>query len=280
MVDPIVPKLDAPIVLVHGLFGFDRLEVLGVKLADYFPGIADCIRAAGNRVLIPILSPTKGVAERAAQLKDYLLRESPGQPVHILAHSMGGLDARYMISRLDMADAVLSLTTLGTPHAGSLVADWVVRNLEWLFRPVFHFFGVATRAFYDMTTASCRKFNEEVPNAAKVHYYSVAGRCEGLRSHEWLFPYFIINSFQNFGYVLLLLEFSLFGPFVYRTEGPNDGVVSIASARFGEWQEIWEGDHLSLVNWLHPTGKNRTIFRDPAARYGALLRRIAGKDEE
>src|SRR5262249_5187529 len=38
--------------------------------------------------------------------------------VHVFAHSMGGLDARYMISRLGMAKRVLSLTTIATPHRG------------------------------------------------------------------------------------------------------------------------------------------------------------------
>ena len=54
-------------------------------------------------------------------------------------------------------------------------------------------------------------------------------------------------------------------------------MVSVASAQFGEGLEIWEGDHFSLVNWLHPGAKNLTIFRDPAPRYGGLLRRLANE---
>ena len=45
----------------------------------------------------------------AAELKRLLERESPHDPVHLLAHSMGGLDARYMISRLGMAAHVGSV---------------------------------------------------------------------------------------------------------------------------------------------------------------------------
>src|SRR5581483_10052569 len=99
-----VPKLREPIVLVHGLFGFDRVQLAGLTMAQYFPGIRQCLERAGNRVIVPSLSPTGAVAGRAQQLKEVLQRDCPDRPVHILAHSMGGLDARYMISRLGMAD--------------------------------------------------------------------------------------------------------------------------------------------------------------------------------
>ena len=37
---------------------------------------------------------------------------------------MGGLDARYMIGQLGMADRVAALLTVTTPHRGSPYADW------------------------------------------------------------------------------------------------------------------------------------------------------------
>ena len=52
-----------------------------------------------------------------------------GQRVLIVAHSMGGLDARYMISRMGMEDHVAALLTITTPHRGSPYADWIVRHL-------------------------------------------------------------------------------------------------------------------------------------------------------
>src|SRR5260221_5402041 len=95
----VTPKLRTPVVLVHGLLGFGRYQVAGCTLANYFPGIAEALEGAGNRVLIPNLSPTGGIAQRAQQLKEFILKHSPADPVHLLAHSIGGLDSRYMISR-------------------------------------------------------------------------------------------------------------------------------------------------------------------------------------
>ena len=68
--------------------------------------------------------------------------------------------------------------------------------------------------------------------------------------------------------VFLTPEWLLSHGIVLQAEGPNDGVVSITSAAHGESQEVWEGDHLSLVNWFNPLGRNRGLFRDPAPRYG------------
>jgi triacylglycerol lipase len=163
---------------------------------------------------------------------------------------MGGLDSRYMISQLGMAGHVLSLTTLGTPHRGTSFADWGIMRLERLARPVIDFLGLPTQAFYDLTTAKCAMFNEQVKDAPSVRYFSVAGQHDGnFYNPEWLLPYHVVN----------------------RAEGANDGIVAVESARYGEDLELWDGDHLSLVNWLHPLSARS----DPRPRYAQLIRRLA-----
>jgi triacylglycerol lipase len=250
----IVPKLRCPIVLVHGLFGFSKISVGNWTLASYFPGIPQCLMRAGNCVLVPFLSPTGGVAERATQLKRFLDREMPNEPVHIFAHSMGGLDSRFMISCLGMSRRVLTLTTLGTPHRGTAIIDWGLRRLDWLVKPVFDLLSIPTQAFYDLSTAACKSFNEQVLDQPGVRYFSVAGRhVSCLFRPEWIFSHRIVMA----------------------AEGPNDGVVSIASASYGESQEIWDEDHLSLVNWNSPLAPPLGPWRDPAPRYGRLVRRLA-----
>src|SRR5262249_6462978 len=141
-----MPRLREPIVLVHGLLGFARLRMwkLGV---DYFNRLPTAMREAGNEVVQASLSPTAGVARRAEQLRDLVLGLPSGGPVHLIAHSMGGLDARYAISHLGLADHVLTLTTLGTPHRGSAFADWGTTRLVRLFGPVADYFGMPREAF-------------------------------------------------------------------------------------------------------------------------------------
>ena len=65
------PKLRSPIVLVHGLLGVNRIQVGDWTLASYFGQIPQLLTAAGNRVLLPQLSLTGGVADRAGQALIY-----------------------------------------------------------------------------------------------------------------------------------------------------------------------------------------------------------------
>jgi triacylglycerol lipase len=248
-----IARLRTPVVLVHGLAGRGQVRLGGLVVSEYFPGISQSLAAAGNRVLIPNLPPTAGVADRAAFLKQFIERESPDEPVHLIAHSMGGLDSRYMISRLGMSDRVLTLTTLGTPHRGTSFADWGVSRLRRIVQPVMNMFNLPTQAFHDLMTDTCRRFNEETPNAVNVRYFSVAGRHDG----NWLVPEWLLSYHH-----------------VLHHEGDNDGVVSVTSAKWGESLELWDGDHFSLVNWLNPFGQNRGWGRDPTARYGPLLGRL------
>jgi triacylglycerol lipase len=95
---PACPRLQAPIVLAHGLFGFRRIGLGPVTLAWYFRGIPAILQAAGNRVLVTRVHPTAGVSRRARKLGEQILEAFPDEPVHLIGHSMGGLDARELIA--------------------------------------------------------------------------------------------------------------------------------------------------------------------------------------
>ena len=41
------------------------------------------------------VDPTGGIAERSAEMKAQIQGRFTGTRVHVIAHSMGGLDARY-----------------------------------------------------------------------------------------------------------------------------------------------------------------------------------------
>ena len=243
------PTARAPIVLVPGLLGFDRVTLGPYTVARYFPGIEEVLTEAGYRVGTAKPSLTAGVAHRAAQLRDYIAARFPAEPVHIIAHSMGGLDARYMISCLGMEDRVRSLTTIGTPHQGSTVADWAVGRFSRLVQPILSYLRIRTDGFQDLTTERCARFNELVPDAPGVSYHSVAGRCE----KSYLAP--------------------LWWPVarVVSNEGPNDGVVSVRSATYGQSCEVWDGDHMHLVNRPNPRA---TGWGHRPTDYLRLVRRV------
>jgi triacylglycerol lipase len=251
----IVPCLRAPIVLVHGLFGYDEVRLGRWVLSAYFRGIPEALEKCGNRVLVARLSPTAGVAQCARQLQAFLDRHVPHEPVHLFGHSKGGLDARYLISRLGMAPRVLSLTTLGTPHRGTTFADWGLRRFERLLRPLLVLSGIPHQAFYDLTVEHCQAFNEQTPDAPGVRYFSVAGQFRP----TWLMP-----------------EWYLPSRIIERAEGPNDGAVSVESATWGESCEVWEhGDHMNLVNWPRRRVPGVVPQRDRVSHYVALVRRLA-----
>jgi triacylglycerol lipase len=249
-----IPRLDAPLVLVHGLCGFDRLYAFRRPVVDYFPGIRARLERAGNRVYTACVRPTAGVADRAADLKRFIEREVPPGPVHVIGHSMGGLDARYMIAKFGMHSRVRSLTTIGTPHRGTVFADWAVRRLGRLIKPILSVAGIPHQAFYDLTTARCRQFNETILNVPGVRYFAIAGQCE----EPWIGP-----------------EWRVSYGMVAEAEGPNDGVVSVASARWGESTDLWPGDHLNLVNWPNRRARKRGKWPEMAPDYGRIVRRLA-----
>ncbi|MBV8269797.1 MAG: hypothetical protein JO252_26030, partial [Planctomycetaceae bacterium] len=111
-------RLQAPIVLAHGLFGVGPVGVGRLRFASYFRGIPEFLRAGGNRVVVTRVPPIAGVKTRARRLGEQVEAAFPGEPVHIIGHSMGGLDARQLLADPAWSGRILSLTTIGTPHLG------------------------------------------------------------------------------------------------------------------------------------------------------------------
>lgn len=233
---------NAPIVLVHGICGFNKLTVGGSNVAEYFRGIPDALRNAGYTVPEPpALPPTASIVDRARALKTYLNSPSlEGQRVHIIAHSMGGLDARYLISSLGMADRVLSLTTIGTPHLGSPIADLIEAKLDPVLGGIAASLELDIDGIHDLTTQACADFNRANKDNPNVCYFYVSGSFS---------PSPMAMPFNILGYTCDVIQ---------RAEGDNDGLVSVTSAAYGgtksTWINLgaWKANHFRLINW----GKN------------------------
>ncbi len=222
-----------PIVLHHGFMGYDQLR-LGKLRFSYFHKIDKAIGALGHRLIVSRVHPTASIQTRAQQLKQCILGalENAGpdvQPVVIVAHSLGGLDARYMISKLGMADHVSALLTVTSPHRGSGYADWVVKHLDDRFGLLraMCLAGIDLGAARDLTTEQCNRFNEEVSDAPGVRYYSI--QCA--RASEQM-PIFAFHSHK----------------IIRELEGDNDGLVSVRSSRWGISLGEWDSDHWQSIN--------------------------------
>ncbi|NOX37112.1 MAG: hypothetical protein GXO78_06190 [Calditrichaeota bacterium] len=250
-----------PIVLAHGIARPDYLidsvvRTLNLSIYDfgllsdrfhYFRGIASFLRKHGFRVYHSRVSFAADVETRARDLKQEIFRilEETGAPrVHIIAHSMGGLDARYMIVQEDMAPYVASLTTIGTPHFGTPIADYVLSigmdRLIDAFKLFINFEGISS-----VTTYNVQRFNE------------LARHQEAINS----VVYQTYSSYQDRERVFFIFQKSW--DLIYEKEGPNDGLVSVNSQRWverligddGTVKHIvqrefpFKADHLEQVGW-------------------------------
>ena len=186
------------VLLPQKLFGF-----------EYFKGLQQIYHNA----LFPPVSGLGSVTARAQQLADQIAVKFPAGPVHIVAHSMGGLDARCLLARnlngLANPGRVASLSTISTPHHGSPVADLLLGDplgLEFPFQNFLaQFFRANPNALMDLTTTNAPGFKEKDP-VNGVRYFSYAGA--GLDS-ALLFPTHM---------------------YIAGREGNNDGMVSVKSA--------------------------------------------------
>lgn len=217
-----------PIVLAHGLFGFDEVALGSLRHA-YWRGIRDALEKDGNKVIVPRVPPCGSVAERAAALTRALeLVEQ--KRVNVLAHSMGGLDARFAVANLGAAAKVASLVTVGTPHRGSPLADLstdVARRIG--LQRVLETAGVPLDAFHDLATARMARFNEEVSDVRSVAYASVVGVVRRKRKANPL----LVPSYL----------------WMKKSWGVSDGVVPASSQRWGEVLCEVEADHWAQTGW-------------------------------
>ncbi|MBQ7375096.1 MAG: alpha/beta fold hydrolase [Clostridia bacterium] len=125
-----------PIVLVHGVALKEK------KHFKAFGRIKEKLCQRGYDVYIADTDGFGTIENNGVQLKDFIYRvlDSTGaEKVNIIAHSKGGLDSKYMISELGMEEKVASLTTLCTPHKGSLIASGIWGWHDILKKPIAFF---------------------------------------------------------------------------------------------------------------------------------------------
>lgn len=228
-------KTRYPLILVHGVGFRDR------KYFNYWGRIPRELTRYGAVVYYGNQEAMGTITYNAGDIRKKIMeviKETGCEKVNIIAHSKGGLDSRYAISKLGMDAYTASLTTICTPHYGCRFVDYVCRLPEGLYRLaagsfdwVFRRFGDKNPDFYTAThqfsTAASRLFNAEVKDAAGVYYQSYASVMRRAVSD-----------------MLLWLPYCL----IYPLEGANDGLVSSESARWGEFQTVFTSTKLRGIS--------------------------------
>lgn len=231
------PKL--PIVFCHGLFGFDHLGPSSIKPLQfsYWVGVQEALEAMGVEVLIGRVPASASIEERAKVLCEMIGERFPGREVNLIGHSMGGLDGRFLISRLQPTNfKVKSLTTISTPHRGSSFADYLLEDVVGTSRvpmllSFFQTLGVpgGGKAFDDLTTTKMARFNLETPDKPDVRYFSYGAEFSPSWSNVFRVPWNVVQE----------------------REGANDGLVSVESAKWGEYQATLHNvNHLDLIGMV------------------------------
>lgn len=213
------PILKYPVILVHGIAAKDN---------NLFWGR---IPATLKQHSIPVfwgnMDSWGSIINNANALRktvDSVLQLSQQPKVNIIAHSKGGIDARFLISTLGYADKVASLTTISTPHHGTEIVDYIL-SFKQLHTPLtkkISFFLARLygdkepdpyKAAVELSTQSMEEFNRNNPNQEGVYYSSC---CSILR-----------NCYDDLSYLLTYR-------YIKGVSGDNDGIVSAQSAKWGD----------------------------------------------
>jgi triacylglycerol lipase len=220
------------IVLVPGLFGFNRFGPV-----EYFNGVARRLEQTfpGLFVKAATTDSLGTVVKRADTLAQQIRQLFGAEQVHLVAHSMGGLDARFLASHNPaVAAQIMTIVTIATPHSGSPVATVLARGdpfnvLPGLGNGFLDELRSNLNAINDLSEQGAAILNETCPDVPHIRYLEIAGtgRAGPIPTSLLMAPTYL---------------------FVYAKEGANDGVVPLNSAqRDRPLFASWAGDHLDLV---------------------------------
>jgi triacylglycerol lipase len=276
-------------VMVHGILGFDDTNGLAGGLVKYWGGIDGYLRSKGAKVSTPGSAAAGSIDTRATQTISYLegTSSNPGwrivngcSTVNIIAHSQGGLVARYMVKKKGYASKVSSITTVNTPHLGAPVADFVFAIVpSWMHPFVGAVTNTIARLFFgnaysqdsiamgrSLTVSTLKQFNKDVPNVSGIKYYSYGSKM------AW--ADLIQHPIMGMTYPATWI-----GGLSYGQGSANDGIVPYNSQKWGTWKGSpstrWYAtgiDHLQATNWEW-TGQ---FYYDANGYYLKMAKNAAG----
>jgi triacylglycerol lipase len=250
-----------PIVLAHGMGTQAKI----MQIIDYWGGIDNALKDEGADVYITSVNAMDSTASKAAQWKTQVLEimaATGAEKVNVIGHSHGCLYSRYAISNLDMGSMVASHTSIAGPHRGSSAADMIMGlipdNMEPMVGDVLDTLmsflmgdvnGDSAANGYDLTRPyMINTFNPNTLDVSGIYYQSYAYKCKNVIGAG---PIFSIT------WLAMLPE-----------EGDNDVLVSVNSAKWGNFKGVVEGAPWAYgVNHLAAVGIMSGLLYPPAIGY-------------
>lgn len=264
-----------PIVLAHG-FDASPTNRWG------FNGVAKALEADGHTVEVASVPPYNSPENRAMFLADHVdavLERTGAERVNIIAHSMGGLDTRVLVSGMGYGDRVASVTTISSPHRGTNVADVALgivpggadKAIDALARAWGKTFSDVAddaddtdvrAALEALAEANAPAFEADYPADPRVFYQSWAGvssvfgirnpkdraACEGkMLEHEGA------SADKMDATLIPMAALTAHGTQLR----PNDGMATVESAKYGVFQGCIPADHLDEVGQPGDEGADR-----------------------
>lgn len=238
-----------PVVLAHGMGA--SAEILGI--VDYWWGIEDALEDEGADVYITSVNGMDATENKAADFRQQFLEilAITGKPkANIIGHSHGTLYTRYAISNLGIASGVASHTSIAGPHRGSAIADLIMYetpdvlldllgdSLDFVYAFIFGDTDPnSVENGWQLTRDYMTDvFNPNTPDDPNIYYQSWAAKA------KTSCPSVVLEL----PWLVLLVE-----------EGANDGLVSVNSAKWGNFRGVEDAawyspgcDHLNIVGQL------------------------------
>lgn len=222
-------NLKYPILLVHGMGFRDR------KHPNYWGRIPKELERMGCKVYYGNQDANGSVEANARTLErriGEIIEESGAEKLNVIAHSKGGLEIRYVISTLKVRDRIASVTTMNTPHHGSLTVDALLKVPDILIRGGCKCVDLWMRIWGDQApdtysaiqmfrTTEAERFNRENPDAEGIYYQSYA---------------FVMK--HAFSDIFLCWTY----PVVYYFEGENDGLLAPRATEWTNFKGVFRGN--------------------------------------
>lgn len=269
-----------PIVLVHGLFGFDSF--LGL---DYFYGIPSALKQGGAKVYVAQVSAANSTEVRGEQLLAQvrnIMAVTGAAKVNLIGHSHGGPTIRYVAGVAPQL--VASATSIGGVNKGSRVADILrgvvpagtlsevlVNNAAKAFVALINLGSggtslpqTPTAALNSLTTAGSKSFNQRFPQAIPSGCGSGAELVNGVRYYSWTGTLPLTNVLDVSDGPLSIMSL-VFGE-------ANDGLVAACSSRLGKHLGDYRQNHLDEVNQV--LGLRDWFSTDPVTLYRQHANRL------